>query len=300
MATAGSLAAASFFLSLLPAPTVAAASQEAVAIVYQLTGEAHSAVPGRPAKAVHLFDHLPAGIALEVAPGAHLALAFMTGLRFELGGRSRVTLGLAGLASRAGLVRDLASVSPMPHVSPIATRDHPGSRPGGIRLRGGRIEGLYPHRGTTTLAKEVLLNFHPVAGVQGYRIEVRDRQGDKVFGVDVASPPLKLPSEALKPGAGYRWTVRTLGSTCGVARGEAELVTLSEADTEVREISRKVLTAEGPASLPLLAEIDFSLGLLVEAREDLRTALSAKPGDPALRDALAEVEARLAHNDDSE
>lgn len=68
--------------------------------------------------------------------------------------------------------------------------------------------------------------------------------------------------------------------------------------TQAREEARKILESETPDSLPLLAEIDRSLGLLLEAREELRQALDRKPGDPGLR--LDAIERRLKDENDRE
>jgi len=288
-------------LSFSPAAAMAKAEAHGpVAIVYSLAGEASLAAPGADVRPLRLFDRLPAGTTVEVARSSRLALAFANGLRYELGERSRVTLGPRDLASRTGPVRALSRVPPLPCLSPIATKDRPGPRAGAVRIRGERIPGLYPRRGATALVEATVLRFSPVAGARGYRIEVQDVQGLTVFRADTESPPVKVPAGTLHPGLGYLWTVRTLDRPGAVARGEAELVTLSEKAAQARDEARRILAAEGPGSLPLLAEIDRSLGLWLDAREDLRAALDDKSGDRALREALAEIEARLEDEDDRE
>ena len=58
-----------------------------------------------------------------------------------------------------------------------------------------------------------------------------------------------------------------------------------------RAVLEESLEAGGDASsLALLAEIDRSLGLLVEAREKFRAAVARAPGDVALRQALDRLE----------
>jgi hypothetical protein len=148
------------------------------------------------------------------------------------------------------------------------------------------------------LPGETFLRFQPVTGAERYRIEVQDDQGRTLFQAETESPPVKVPAGTLNPGLSYLWAVRTLDRPGAVARGEAEIVILGEDAARTREEARKVLAAEGPASLPLLAEIDRSLELWLEARADLREALDEEPGDPALRKALAEIETRLKADDD--
>jgi hypothetical protein len=293
--TLGSLAVALLIAAAGPA---AAAAPRPVAIVYSLTGEASLTAPGVAGRPVRLFDRLSAGTIVEAGPGARLALAFMNGLRFEMGEGSRVKIGPQGLASQAGPVRALPRVPPLPRLSSIAAKDRPGPRAGAVRIRAKGIEGLYPRSGAAALADGAVLRFQPIAGVRSYRIEVQDRQGRIVFRTDAESPPVEVPAGKLDPGLSYLWTVRTLDLTGAVARGEAALVTLDEEASQAREKARKILAAEGPDSLPLLAEIDRSLGLLLEAREELKAAMIEKPGDSALREALAEIETLLEYEDD--
>jgi len=286
-------------LTALAGVTEAKAS-EPVAIIYSLDGEASVATSGTARRPLPLFDRLPAGAIVEVGPDSHLALAFSSGLRYELGALSRATLGAKALTLRSGPVRPLPPVPPLLNLFPIAEDDRPGPSAAAVRIRSERIAGLYPHRGVAVLEDEAALHFQPVDGARGYRTEVQDDQGGTVFRVDIESPPVKLPAGTLRAGLRYRWTVRTLDRPGAVACGGAELVTLSKGAARAREKAREVLESETPDSLPLLAEIDRSLGLLLEAREELRQALDRKPGDPGLRQALAELEKQLEDENELE
>jgi hypothetical protein len=283
---------------LLSIQTATAGPREPVAIIYQVSGEALRVAPGR--SPLHLFDRLPAETTLELAPGSRLAIAFVTGKRYEISGPARATLGKGDLAATSAGVRSLPPVPPLPRLAAIAADDRPGLKAGAVRIRAERITGLYPRRGAVTLAGETVLQFQPVTGAREYRVEVQDGQGRTVFRTDAGSPPVKVPTGTLRPGHRYSWMVRTLDRPGAVARGEADLVTLGQDAARVREEARKVLAAEGPGSLPLLAEIDQSLGLLLEAREDLRTALDHEPAGPALREAFAQIAMRLEEANDRE
>jgi len=284
-------------LCVLFAVPAGAAAGGPVAIVYSLAGEASITAPGP--LPLHLFDRLPAGTALEVGSGSRLALAFVNGLRYELGGPSRVTLGPKDLAFRTGTVRSLPRL-PSLLLSPIAAEDRPGPRAGAVRIRSERIAGLYPRRGTSILPGETFLRFQPMPGAARYRVEVQDDQGRILFQTDTESPPVKMDAGTLPAGLSYRWTVRTLDRPGAVARGDAELVILDEDTARAREKARKILEPEEPDSLPLLAEIDRNLGLLLEARESLRMALDGKPGDLRIQEALTGIETHLEDKDDSE
>jgi len=283
---------------LLLSQAATAGPREPVAIIYRITGDALGAAPGRSTVPLRLFDRLPAGTTLELASGSRLAIAFVTGKRYEISGPARATLGKGELASKSGGVRALPSVPPLPRLAAIAEDEEPGPTMGAVRIRAERIAGLYPRRGVAVLADDAVLRFQPVLGAGRYRIEVRDGQGRTAFQTDAESPPVKVPAGRLRAGHRYSWMVRTLDRPGAVARGEADLVTLSEDAARARQETREILESGESGSLPLLAEIDHSLGLLLEAREDLRAALGGEPANPALRKALAEIETQLEEADD--
>jgi hypothetical protein len=280
-------------LLLLAVSIAAAGPREPVVLIYQISGEAQRIAPGRSLEPLRLFDWLPAEVTIELRPGSRVVLAFVSGKRYELSGPARATLGKGDLASRSGGVKALPPVPPFPGLKPIAESENPGAVAGAVWIRGERITGLYPRHGAAALAGETVLRFKPVTSAEKYRIEVQDCQGRIVFQTDAESPPVKVPAGVLRGGRRYWWTVRTLDRPGPVARGEAELVTLGASTARAREETREILAAEGEGSLPLLAEIDRSLGLLRESRDELRLALDAEPGDPALEKALAAIERRL-------
>jgi hypothetical protein len=272
---------------------VAPPAPQPVAIVYELAGEALLLAPDRSPKPVRLFERLPVGASLELGPRARLALAFSSGLRYELGAASRATLGVKDLVARAGRARPLPPVPPLPLLAPIAAEHVPGARAGALRIRTERITGLYPRHGATVLAEATVLRFESVAGAAAYRVEIQDERGGTVFRAEPGAPPARVPAGALQAGQTYRWSVRTLDRPGPIARGEADFVTLSAEAARARERARRILEPEGPAALPLLAAIDRGLGLRLEAREKLRAALAAKPGEPALREAFLDAAAEL-------
>lgn len=258
----------SVLLCLLPYHEAASAPQQStkpVALIYALTGEATLTVPGGGRQPLRLFDRLSVGTALEVGTSSRLAIAFANGRRYELGERSRATLGQSDLASRSGPVRPLPRVPPLPRILPIAEEEHPGPRPGAPLIRAERITGLYPRDGAATLAAATTLRFEPVNGAGKYRIEVQDRQGNVVFATETTASSVGLSPKALQPGKRYDWTVRTIDRVGPVAQGEAGFVTLPARVAEEREALRKAVERLGDKELlALLAEVDRSLGLLDE------------------------------------
>jgi hypothetical protein len=265
-----------------------------VAIVYSLKGEA--TLPDASRRLLRLFDRLRAGTTLEVGPSSRLALAFGNGLRYELGEGSRVKLGAMNLASQTGPVHPLPRVPPLPRLDPIAKDDHPGPSAGAVPIRGERIMGLYPGHGATTLAGATVLRFEPVEAGGKYKVEVQDGQGNVIFEIETTASTVTLPAGLLRPGRRYDWMVRTVERAGPAAQGKEELVTLSAPVAEQREALRKALISEGDgASLALLAEVDRSLGLLAEARDELRAAAQKAPGDALIAANLAQIERRLPY-----
>ena len=264
------------------------------ALVYSLQGEATLTVPSEERRPLRLFDRLPAGATVEAGPGSRLALAFANGRRYELGDRSRATLGPADLSVRSGPVRPLPSVPPLPRLSPIAQEEQPGSRAGAVRIRAERITGLYPRRGAATLAGVTSLRFEPVEGGGKYAVEVHDRQGNVIFSTETTRSVADLSAGLLQPGLRYDWTVRTVERVGSVAKGEASFITLPRQTAEARKALQKAVEAAGDgASLALLAEVDRSLGMLIEAREELRMAVERSPEDAALAEELAGIERQM-------
>ena len=142
------------------------AGADEVAIIYGLTGQAfvktRSAAERRPAQR---FEWLPAEAEIEVGEGATLLLAFASGTRYELRGGSKAALSASGaFRSSSGPVKALASVSPLPRLESFAADTRQGGRAGALRIRGSRIDGLYPRDPASVLPHESILSFEPLPG----------------------------------------------------------------------------------------------------------------------------------------
>jgi hypothetical protein len=286
------------------APYPAAGGQQpkpaSVAIVAALTGTAWVTIPGdRGATALRLFQWLPAKALIEVGKESGLTLVFSSGARYELGATAKVTAGTDAVASSSGPVRVVEAVPPLPRIAPIAAESRAGSRPGAVRIRGTTITRLYPDARATALADTTVLRFMPLPDASRYQVDVHTDFGASVFRTETQLPTVTIAPGVLKPGAKYHWEVRTLDRIGQAARGAAEFVTLDAEAVQARTTLKQSLEAAGDAaSLALLAEIDRSLGLLVEAREEFRAALAKAPDDVALRQAFDRLEQQLAAEDE--
>jgi hypothetical protein len=271
---------------------------EMAAIISALSGEASVIMPGDPPKKpLHLFDWLPAGSMLEVGANSRLIIAFSNGSRYQMEAGAKGTLAGGALKALTGTVRALPAFPPMPRLAAIGRAAQAGAKSGAVRIRGDRalqIRNLYPRADTAALPDETTLLFSPVRESARYKVELEDELGRSVFSAEIESASLTVPSGILKPGARYYWRVRTVEIVGPAARGESEFATLAPEEINKRAALKAGLREKGDAeSLALLAEIDRRLGLLLEARNEFREALSKSPSDQTLRRMLEEIEKQL-------
>jgi hypothetical protein len=279
----------------LGVPAAGASAPQPVAVISSLSGSVVVAAPhGAGRSEAHVFDWLPSDAEIEVGAEASATLAFVSGDRYQLGPGAKARLGAAGPTRSSGPVRALEPVPPLPRI--VAAPDaRVGERAAAVRIRGGRIHGLYPSGGAVVLADKAVLRFAPVPNAATYRIDVEDEDGRSVLGLEVRSSTIAVPPASLLPGARYAWYVRTVGAAGPVARGEAEFRTLPQDLAAARNTMHASLAAEADGeALGLAAEVDRALGLLFEARDGFAAARARSPGDASLEKALARIEAEIA------
>jgi hypothetical protein len=268
------------------------------AIISALSGEASVVLPpGSKRTALHVFDWLPAGSVVEVGADSHLVIAFSNGKRFQMEAGSTATLAGEALKAPTGVVRELKPFPPMPRLAAIDRAARAGARSGAVRIRGDRalqISNLYPRRDTSALPDETTLLFSPVREAARYKVELEDEPGRTIFSAETESASLVMPSGILKPGARYYWRVKTVEIVGPAARGESEFTTLASEEIDTRASFKAGLREKGDAeALALLGEVDRRLGLLLEARNEFREALSKSPSDQTLRRILEAIERQL-------
>jgi hypothetical protein len=275
---------------------------EMAAIISSLSGEASVIMPSAPGrKSLRLFDWLPAGSVVEVGTNSRLIIAFSNGRRYQMEAGTRAALAGGTLKALAGAVRDLPSFPPMPRLAAIDRAAQAGVKAGAIRIRGDKarqIRNLYPRADTSALPDETTLLFSPTRETARYKVELEDELGRTVFSAEIESVSLVVPRGILKPGARYYWRVRSVEIVGPAARGESEFMTLPIEEIEKRAVLRDSLKERGGIeALALLAEIDRRLGLLLEARNEFRAALSQSPSDETLRRMVGELEKQLHPED---
>lgn len=267
-------------------------SEKNVAVVCFLEGKAWSLEPGKKERSeVSLFDWIKIGTVIQTETKTRIVLAFSTGDRYELKGRTKITVGQKGIASSTGSVKKLTSVPVMPKIAAISKESKPGSRLGGIRLRGSKrpIYGLYPSEGATVIAEEAILTFNPVDGVKKYRVEIKDESGKIIFTIDTGYPKVATYPPVLKPGANYIWKVQSLDKEPPIF-SEAAFSTVNEENAQAwTAFKERAYQSKDGVDLLLLAQMEIALGLKKEASETLKTALELFPDNEEIKKAIFQM-----------
>ena len=269
-------------------------SNEKVAIVCFLEGKAWILEPDTEERVeLDLFDWILIGSIVETDIEAKLILAFSSGDRYELGEKTKVSIGQNEFTSQTGSIKKLQPVLVMPQIASISKGARPGSRLGGIRLRGSKrvISGLYPNEGATVLVDKAIVAFDPIEGVERYRVEIEDEWGNNIFSVETTSPRLEISPGIVKPGANYYWQVRTLEKDRPSTVSYAAFATVSEEHARVRNAFKAhVEKTKDVANLLLLSQMDLALGLRKEACETLEAALALFPDNAEIKKALSQID----------
>jgi hypothetical protein len=281
---------ASSLVALAPARSSAATPPETpVAIVYGLSGHATSGQS--PPKPLSVFDWLPASTSLEVGPASTVSIAFANGTRYELGPGAKVRVEADDLGTRSGPVRRLPSVPRIPILAPIVDKASLASSSGAVRVRGAAALALYPARGARSLADATVLHFGAVPGASRYAIRITDAGGRVAFEKETTDTRVVLPAGLLRAGAQYAWSLRAITADGTVQAANSQISTLDQQSASARAALAASLRRSGdPASLALLAGVDERLGLLWEARDELRLA---DRQDTRFRDTLERLEQEL-------
>jgi hypothetical protein len=278
--------------SVPPTATPTAPPAASVAVVASLSGGVARTSCGE-GDALRRFDWLAVGCRLEVAPGARVVVAFADGTRYELGERARATIAASGLRMLSGPVHPLEPYPPMPRVV-LSPKAEVGPSSGAVRIRDGgsaMTQDLEPRTGATTLAAETMVLFARLERESTSIIEIEDEGGQVVLMMRTELGYGRVPNGVLKPGARYWLRVRGIDARGATRLGQSIFTTLNADDVARREALKRALDEQGGAdALALLGAIDRRLGLLREARDELRAALARSPDDAAIREALQEVE----------
>jgi hypothetical protein len=270
---------------------------DAVAIVYSLSGPVSIRDGQSPPRAVHLFDWLKAGAGLAVEPSSKMMLAFRNGLRYELGGNARASVGPNDLLSRSGPIRTLSTVPPLPLFSALlgVSLAHPETA--AVRLRAQGIGHLSPGGDSAVLGDIAVLTFGAVTNAATYTVTVEDEQGRIVF--QTQTPLSSVSVSPLKPGRRYHWSVRTVDAAGWALRGDDDFSTLAEPLAKARTTFLEAIDAHDADALALAAEMDERLGLLMQARDEFAAAVALGARGAELTKAIAELERHLSGPVDS-
>lgn len=281
------------FISVNLSLEVMSDSKDKVAIVCFLEGEAWIfESTGKNPRKIELYDWINIGATLKTNLETKVILAFSTGDRYELGGKAKAIVTQRMMKSLTGSVKKLDPVPVLPQIVSISQKSSPGTKLGGIRLRSSKryISGLYPSSGATILADEAIIYFEALEGVEKYRVEIEDEQGNNILSVETASNEVVVSPGVVKPGANYYWQVRTVEKTKPYAVSYAAFATISEENALIRNaFKRKVYQSKDGANHLLLAHLDMALGLKREACITLKKALALYPENKEIINILSKT-----------
>jgi hypothetical protein len=259
--------------------------KDAAAVVSSLTGAATISLPGAKVMQLSKFDWLPKESIIELSKEASAILILLNGHQYELRAGAKAKLTAEGLMRLGGVgkVQELQPLGPMPKFTPIADVETTAAA---VRVRGSRIQNLYPHLGTLALASNVTLRFSAVAGASLYDIALEE-DGDEILNLRDTSTSVPVPGNLLKPGMQYSWRVQAIGNSGVLAAAAAEFTTISQGSVQERDAFADALKRTDDASrLALMGAIDLRLGLIAEACEEFGQAQRLKPGDAELQRSL--------------
>jgi|GEM_PF-3853425 len=272
-------------LLLLPASTLAlsaepAGDDSALAIVTLITGHAVWLEEGTKEKVdLPMFCLLREADQIRTDRGASVKLAFFSGEAFLVAEKSHAIVTRTGLKMKKGKCQSLGRLDALPELQPIASRERPG-----LTMTGFKVRSATEHPPIMVLASRPAIAVAPVAEVEKYHFSLRNAGGEEVFCCTTSSTSIGLPADILEPGRDYRLDVRAEGEGPGRYVWRDRLVkTVSGDEEKAREAILAKFQATGDVSwLLLLVEIDWRLGLEVDACREYLQAVRLVPGNPAV------------------
>jgi len=267
----------------------ASAADPPAAVIAALDGPATMVDPSGQSHTVHAFDWLNPETTLETGAGARLTLAFSNGRRYEMRENARLTVVAAGATNLSGPVRPLAPLPPMPKLPAVAPGSGASSQSGAVRVRSLApvSECRYPRDGYTVLADRAVLRVK--APATAYRVEILDDSGSVIYQTKASSAEVALPAGTLRPGVHYSWRVRAPDAS-GDILDHAEFTTLTADNAALRTAFMAGFPQRDADTLALFAEVDQRLGLLLEARDELRAAATHTPHSERIDSLLRDIE----------
>lgn len=282
-------------LVLVAAPCWADCCKSSVAVIASLSGRATVRSPGsRDRIAAASLDWLLDGQTLEVAPKSQAVVILVNGHRYELSGGAKVTVVSDAAPKITGAARELPALPPIPRLAPVTAESATTSA--SVRIRGSaEMNGLYPRAGTVALPEKVTLRYNAVPEATSYQVALEDDGGASLLKVTTEATEVAVANGTIQAGQHYSWHVRAMRSGFEIATGINEFTTLSAEDTLRRAQFASAVSAgtNDPAMLALLADVDLRLGLIAEACEEFSAALTQKPDDAILRQALDSARRKL-------
>jgi hypothetical protein len=234
-------------------------------------------VTNEPApRPVRLLEWLEDGAIVATGKDSSAVVIFADGQRCEVGPLSQMRVSPQGPRRISGAVATLPASAPMPPLPAMAPGQSDSDRIGALRFqRAYTVDDLFPADPDTVLPDHAVLRFRAVEGATAYNVDVRDDNHRAVFQAHSVSNEIPLPAGTLKAGQHYQWSVSTVSKFRNY--GQTEFSTLSEATLANRAAFRQAVNGTDRDSALARVGVDRRLGLLAEARDQLRQLLANSP-----------------------
>jgi hypothetical protein len=153
---------------------------------------------------------------------------------------------------------------------------------------------MFPAESATALASATILRFAPQARADRYFVQIVDSRRSSVFATTTTQTVVSVPATVLEPGRMYTWEVHALDATGEFSRGDERFTTLTDEQAVRRQaFAALVANDRGPALLALLGFLDSELGLLADARVELRHAAARRYDGSRLNELRASLDKQL-------
>ena len=228
-----------------------------------------------------LFGLLRQADQVKTDRGASVKIAFFSGEACLIAEKSHAVITRAGVTMKKGKVQHLGRLDALPELQPIASRERPG-----LNMTGFKVRSATERPPLMLLASRPVIAISPVAETEKYHFSIRSAGGGEVFCCTTSGTSIEVPAGVLEPEQDYRLEVAAeRGGQRQFVLRDHPLRTISAADAKARDALLAKFQTSGDVSwLLLLVEIDWRLGLEVEACREYLQAARLTPGNPAVQE----------------
>ncbi len=242
---------------------------------------------------LHTFDWVRLNSTLELKRDTRAILVLLDGHRYVMEGPARAVVQNHLIQKLSGVVRELPALPALPKIVGIAGQGSDSSEAAVTGVRDVYLpRRMFPRDPFRTLPDATSFQFETAQKGLEHEITVADESGAVLWRVRRRETTLPAPPGLLKAGRRYVWRVQALGDIGNTLATQAYFKTLEQKELDERKRLTQFLASD-PDSLAVLAAIDWKLGLLENAVDEIRAAMKRAGHPQAYRALLQEMEKDL-------